>query len=46
VVYWLGKRGISASDEIVDRILAAAKQSACVLTEAEIVALVGSSARH
>ena len=46
VVYWLGKRGISASDEIVDRILAAAKQSACVLTEAEILALVGSSARH
>jgi 2-isopropylmalate synthase len=46
VMYWLGKRGIPASDEIVERILAAAKQSACVLTEAEIVALVGSSARH
>ena len=46
VMYWLGKRGIPASDEIVERILAAAKQSARVLTEAEIVALVGSSARH
>jgi 2-isopropylmalate synthase len=46
IVYWLGKRGIPASDEIVDRIFAAAKQSACVLTEAEILALVSSSAPH
>jgi isopropylmalate/homocitrate/citramalate synthase len=46
VAYWLGKRGISATDEVVDRILAAAKQSARILTEAEILALVGSSARR
>ncbi len=46
VIYWLGKRGIAASDEVADRILAAAKQSSRVLTEEEILALVPSSARH
>jgi 2-isopropylmalate synthase len=46
IVYWLGKRGIPMSDEIVDRIFAAAKQSSCVLTEAEVLALVGSPAGH
>jgi len=46
VVYWLGKRGISANDEIVERILAAAKQSDRILTEEEILALVPSSARQ
>jgi 2-isopropylmalate synthase len=46
VVYWLGKRGIPATDEIVDRIFAAAKQSNSVLTEQEILSLVASSARH
>jgi isopropylmalate/homocitrate/citramalate synthase len=46
VVYWLAKRGIPATDEIVERIFAAAKDSSCVLTEAEILALVASSARH
>jgi 2-isopropylmalate synthase len=46
IVYWLGKRGIAASDEIIDRIFAAAKQSACVLSESEILALVGKSARQ
>jgi 2-isopropylmalate synthase len=46
VVYWLTKRGIPASDEVVDRILAAAKQSSRILTEDEILALVPSSARH
>jgi 2-isopropylmalate synthase len=44
IVYWLGKRGITAGDEIVERILAVAKQSACVLTEAEILVLAGSAA--
>jgi len=44
VVFWLGKRGIAATDEAVDRILAAAKQSASVLTEKEILALVNSAA--
>ncbi|HEY4710818.1 MAG TPA: hypothetical protein VIH46_11660, partial [Candidatus Acidoferrales bacterium] len=46
IVYWLGKRGIAASDEIIDRIFAAAKQSACVLSEPEILALVSQSARR
>jgi 2-isopropylmalate synthase len=46
IVYWLGKRGIAVTDEIVDRIFAAAKQSDTVLTEQEIFSLVGTSARH
>jgi 2-isopropylmalate synthase len=46
IVYWLAKRGIPASDEIIDRIFAAAKQSDTVLTEQQILALVASSARH
>jgi 2-isopropylmalate synthase len=46
VVYWLDKHGIAASDELVDRILSAAKQSASVLTEEEILALVSASARR
>ncbi len=46
VVYWLGKHGIAVTDGLVDRILAAAKQSANVLTEDQILALVPASARH
>ena len=42
VTYWLEKRGMSAADAVVDRILAAAKQSAHVLTEAEILSLARS----
>jgi 2-isopropylmalate synthase len=36
VVYWLEKRGLPVTDEIVDRIFARAKASSSVLTEAEI----------
>jgi 2-isopropylmalate synthase len=36
VVYWLEKRGIAASDGLVDRIFARAKSSPTVLTEVEI----------
>ena len=36
VIFWLEKRGLSASDTVVDRILATAKASPCVLTEQEI----------
>src|SRR6185369_6194524 len=36
VVYWLEKRGISATDELVERIFAKAKGSTTILTEAEI----------
>jgi len=43
VIYWLEKRGIEANDERVDRILAAAKQSQQILTEAEIHALLEPS---
>ena len=46
VVYWFGKRGLPAADDVVDRILAAAKQSSSVLTEAEILALAGAPARR
>jgi 2-isopropylmalate synthase len=40
VVYWLEHRGIEATDDRVDRILARAKAAATVLTDAEIRALV------
>ncbi len=43
VVFWLEKRGIAVTDDLVERILAAAKQSACVLAEEEIWALVNSN---
>ena len=46
VVFWLEKHGIAPTDEIVDRIFAAAKQSARILTEEEILALAGSHAHH
>jgi 2-isopropylmalate synthase len=42
VLYWLEKRGIPAPDELVDRIFAAAKNSERILTDGEILALVGS----
>jgi 2-isopropylmalate synthase len=41
VHYWLEKRGIPASDEIVERIYNAAKKSERVLTDEEILALAG-----
>ena len=41
VVFWLERHGYAASDEVVDRIFARAKQSATVLTDAEITAEVG-----
>ena len=36
VIFWLEKRGLKASDEIIDRIFAKAKGSASVLSEEEI----------
>lgn len=41
VIYWLEKRGISASDELVDRIFAAAKKATRTMTEDEVLALCG-----
>jgi 2-isopropylmalate synthase len=36
VIFWLEKRGLTASEAQIDRIFARAKESACVLTEEEI----------
>ena len=44
VVYWLEKRGIAASDEVVERILEAAKNSPTVLTESDIRRLCAQAA--
>jgi 2-isopropylmalate synthase len=47
VIYWLEKRGIPATDERIDRIFTAAKQSDRVMTDAEIENLAGAaSATH
>jgi 2-isopropylmalate synthase len=44
VIFWLEKHTLVANDDIVDRILAAAKQSDRILAEDEILALVQSAA--
>ncbi len=44
VIFWLEKRGLPSTDEVVERIFAAAKQSSRILTEDEILALIHSSA--
>jgi hypothetical protein len=36
VIFWLEKRGLTASDDLVDRILARGKRSRTTLTEEEI----------
>ncbi len=46
VLFWLEKHGIPADDLVVNRIFDAAKQSARVLTDAEILALCTEAARH
>jgi hypothetical protein len=40
VVFWLERRGILATDALVDRVFASAKTSPAVLTDDEILALV------
>jgi 2-isopropylmalate synthase len=40
VIYWLEKRGIAASDDLVDRIFARAKGATTVLSEQDIRALI------
>jgi len=45
VVYWLARHQIPADEAIVSRIFDAAKQSARVLTDAEILALCAEAAR-
>jgi 2-isopropylmalate synthase len=43
VLYWLDKHGIPATDERVERIYSAAKQSERTLTEEELLALAGAA---
>ena len=40
VMFWLEKRGLKASDEVIDRIFAKAKAADAVLTEAEILSFL------
>jgi 2-isopropylmalate synthase len=46
VLFWLEKHGIPADEGIVNRIFEAAKQSARVLTDAEILALCAEATRR
>src|SRR5580693_1726475 len=46
VLFWLEKHSIPADDSVVNRIFDAAKQSARVLTDAEILALCTEAARN
>jgi 2-isopropylmalate synthase len=41
VVFWLERRGLPITDEVVERIFARAKSSPTVLTESEILQLLG-----
>jgi 2-isopropylmalate synthase len=43
VIYWLEKRSITASDDLVDRIFAAAKQAERILTEEQIQTIIASA---
>jgi 2-isopropylmalate synthase len=43
VIYWLEKRGIPATDERVDKIFTAAKQSDRILSDAEIENIAGAA---
>ncbi len=45
VSYWLEKRGITPTDELVDLILTRAKESSFVLSEEEIRSLISTSAQ-
>jgi isopropylmalate/homocitrate/citramalate synthase len=44
VIFWLEKRGIQPTEELVEKIFARAKQSNRVLTEAELAELCGQAA--
>ena len=46
VLYWLSRHNIPATDEVVNRIFDAAKQSARVLTDAEVLALCTEATRN
>jgi len=46
VVYWLQKRGLPATEEIVDRVFDRAKGSPTVLTEPEILGIINEASRE
>jgi isopropylmalate/homocitrate/citramalate synthase len=46
VLFWLERHGIAANDALVNRIFEAAKQSARVLTDNEVLALCAEAARR
>jgi 2-isopropylmalate synthase len=46
VIYWLEKRDIPVTDDLVDRIYNAAKQASRVLTEEQILALISGVAER
>lgn len=45
VVFWLEKRGLPATDDVIDRIFTKAKRSSCVLSEEEILKEIGKGQR-
>ncbi len=45
VVFWLESRGLPATDEIVDRVFAAAKASNRTLTHEQVQTIVGGEAK-
>lgn len=45
VIFWLEKRGIKPTDELVEKIFARAKQADRLLTEAELLELAGQPTR-
>ncbi|MGB9445852.1 MAG: hypothetical protein WBR26_12685, partial [Candidatus Acidiferrum sp.] len=46
VIYWLARHGIAETEELVNRIYDAAKQSPRVLTDEEIRKLCGTAGEH
>lgn len=46
VVFWLEKRGLPATEDVVDRIFTKAKASSCVLTEEEIRSVLAAKAER
>jgi 2-isopropylmalate synthase len=46
VLFWLERHGIASNDALVNRIFEAAKQSARVLTDGEVLALCAEAARR
>jgi 2-isopropylmalate synthase len=43
VIFWLEKRGIPATEDVVDRIFSAAKKATRVMTEEEVLSVAGLS---